>query len=80
MEQSGKANPNAYVFILREGKQISDDPMDYSVLMVHTNCYETLNSPAKELSSKKKKSVPLFLHLRDVIRSVPAPAQPAAAS
>lgn len=73
MDSSAKYNSNAYVFILKEGKEIGDDLMDYSVLMVHTNSYETLTSPIPNVDGKKKKkSVPLFVHLRDVIRGVPA--------
>lgn len=34
-----------YVFVLKEGTEIKEDYMDYSLLMLQVNCHETLRSP-----------------------------------
>ncbi len=34
-----------YLFVLKEGKTIGDDFLDYSLIMLHVNCTEVLQSP-----------------------------------
>lgn len=35
-----------YLFALKEGKQIQDDLMDYSLLLLQRNCSEVIRSPS----------------------------------
>lgn len=45
---------NPYVFILKEGREITDDYLDYSLMMLQVTCPETLRSPTKsEITAKK---------------------------
>ncbi len=48
-----------YLFVLKEGKEISDDYLDYSLLMLHVNCTEILHAPKipkRELPLKASKA------------------------
>lgn len=36
-----------YVFVLKEGKKISENYLDYSLLMLQTTCPEVIHSPFK---------------------------------
>lgn len=45
-----------YVFVLKEGAEIYDDYLDYSLLMLQMTCIEVMPSPFK-----KRKETP-FLH------------------
>ncbi len=37
-----------YVFALKEGKLIGDDPLDYSLLLLQRQCAEILYSPTNQ--------------------------------
>jgi hypothetical protein len=37
-----------YIFVLREGKKINKNFLDYSLLMLHVNCPEKIKSPDPE--------------------------------
>ncbi|KAF3361498.1 hypothetical protein PHSC3_001873 [Chlamydiales bacterium STE3] len=39
-----------YVFLLKEGKAISENYLDYSLLMLQTTCPEVIPSPFKKHS------------------------------
>lgn len=34
-----------YIFALKEGREIADNPLDYSLLLLQRNCTEILKSP-----------------------------------
>lgn len=40
-----------YVFILKEGKEIQEDFLDYSLLLLHVGRMEILSSPGRKKSS-----------------------------
>lgn len=46
-----------YVFVLKEGGQITNDYLDYSLLMLQVTCPEKLKSPLKK--SIKKPFTPI---------------------
>jgi hypothetical protein len=35
-----------YIFVLKEGQEISNDFLDYSLLMLQVSCPETIKSPS----------------------------------
>ncbi len=37
-----------YLFVLKAGKEIQDDYLDYSLLMLQLRCPETIRSPSKK--------------------------------
>ena len=34
-----------YAFVLKEGKEIKEDLLDYSLVMIHINCREVIKKP-----------------------------------
>jgi len=34
-----------YAFILKEGEEIKEDLLDYSLVMIHVNCREVIKTP-----------------------------------
>lgn len=40
-----------YLFVLKEGKQIQDDLLDYSLMMLLVSCPETIKSPRTEVKN-----------------------------
>lgn len=76
MEKNPQQPPSPYVFILEEGKSIQGDPMDYSLMLLQTNCPEKLSSPLSP-SAREMKEVPLYVKMGTSIRSTPqeAPAK-----
>ena len=44
-----------YIFVLREGKEIIQNPLDYSLMMLFIHSNETIHSPGKERSLVLKK-------------------------
>ncbi len=38
-----------YIFVLKEGNEINKDLLNYSLLMLHVSCPETLKSPEKQV-------------------------------
>ena len=55
-----------YVFVLREGKKIKKDFLDYSLMMLQVTSPETIKSPPRE-KNKKLQFIPTPL-LMNVIR------------
>lgn len=48
-----------YLFALKEGKEIRQDPMDYSLLLLQRNCTEVIRSPKVHFGDILKDSVSL---------------------
>lgn len=44
-----------YAFILKEGLEIQEDLLDYSLVMLHINCREVIKTPSKKAPSRKAK-------------------------
>ncbi len=42
-----------YMFVLKEGKGIGQNPLDYSLMMLHVNCLEVLKTPKKPVCSSR---------------------------
>jgi hypothetical protein len=38
-----------YIFVLKEGRKINNDYLDYSLMMLHINSTETIKSPKTKL-------------------------------
>ena len=75
MNQNAKVNPSPLVFVLKEGEEIKNNYLDYSLLLLHTNCLEALSSP---LQSEKSPSFsgPVFFRLQDEIERKKLPPAP----
>jgi len=69
---SKPANPlksilHPYIFVLKEGRQIKQDFLDYSLMMLFVHSTETIRSPSNEIltnkiaTNKKKSSKRSFL-------------------
>jgi len=48
-----------YLFALKEGKEIYQDPMDYSLLLLQRNCTEVIKSPELRFRDIIKDSISL---------------------
>lgn len=40
-----------YIFVLKEGRKINNDFLDYSLMMLHINSTETIKSPKSSLKT-----------------------------
>lgn len=50
-----KSMLHPYIFVLKEGRRINKDFLDYSLMMLYTHAYETIPSPMDDLTSQDKK-------------------------
>ena len=48
-----------YIFVLKEGKKIQKDLLDYSLMIFSVQSLETIKSPTDSMSIKKASKVPL---------------------
>lgn len=53
-----------YLFVLQEGKTISNDFLDYSLMMLQVSCHEAIRSPDQQLHVN-----PMLPNLRNGTRS-----------
>ena len=53
--QSLRLIAHPYLFVLKEGFEISDNPLDYSLMMLLIHSNETLKSPFKKIETRKQK-------------------------
>lgn len=53
MQQDRVAGPQKYAFVLREGTSIRRNFLDYSLLLLHTQCHEMLRSPTPLSSASR---------------------------
>lgn len=68
MEQNSQKPSSPYVFVLEEGKEIRKDPMDYSLMLLHTQCSEKLHAPLPP-HAKHLKEVPLFTKMGTALQT-----------
>ncbi len=67
MQKDRATQPKSYAFLLREGTLIHRDFLDYSLLLLHTQCNEALRSPTPLTAQR---STPFFKGLRMEVKNV----------
>ncbi len=49
LHQDLKQIVHPFMFVLKEGKAIGNDLLDYSLMMLHVNCLEVIKTPKRVL-------------------------------